>query len=543
MMSNMRSQPNDLSSGRSWEGQSSQVIENWLNLLSTKFEHAAVAGHVPSKSERDVFRPDRVLRDRSRSARPNIEAVCRQARDVCRVGWRISFCLLHFLINPKAAFPLNTSGMVFSARLGHGLDFEFRRGLRVLVISLGVVGLWGTLVPLSAAIVVAGTLVVRSNVKKIQHPTGGIVSQILVGDGMHVREGDLLVRLDDTQVRASREVVTQQLNEARVRIIRLVAERDGADNLTLPPELAGDGNENFRRLLKSEQALFKARAIARQGQKDLLHNRVVQLNDEVAGLEAQINSKAAQIKLVTSEQQGVQTLYDKQLVPLTRLTGLQREAAHLEGDRAQLISEIAETKSKISDADLQILRLDQDLRTEVMKDLGEAQVKEAELIERKIAADDQLNRIDIRAPAAGIVHELSVHTIAGVIRPGDVVMQIIPDSDDLLIESHLQTRDIDQVRVGQKTYVRLSAFNQRTTPQLDGTVMYVSADVSHEGQAEAPYYIVRVALPVEQVRRLAGLQLVSGMPAEVFLQTGSRTMLSYLVKPLTEQWRRTFNEF
>jgi HlyD family secretion protein len=222
---------------------------------------------------------------------------------------------------------------------------------------------------------------------------------------------------------------------------------------------------------------------------------------------------------------------------------LQRESAHLEGDRAQLISEIAETKSKIGDAELQILRLDQDLRTEVMKDLGEAQVKEAELIEGKIAADDQFNRIDIRAPTAGIVDELSVHTIAGVVRPGDVVMQIIPDSDDLLIEARLQTRDIDQVRVGQKTHVRLSAFNQQTTPQLDGTVMYVSADVSHEGQAGPVYYIVRVALPAEQVRRLGDLQLVSGMPAEVFLQTGSRTMLSYLVKPLTEQWHRTFNEF
>lgn len=532
-MSNTRSPPNDPGSGRSWVDRSTQEVERWLKMVS----------EAHSESERNSRRFDCNQRDRPQLVRRNIMAAQRRARDVVRAGWPLSVLLLNFLINPKAGLPARTSDMTLSARLANGLDFEFRRGLRVLVIGLGVVGLWGTSVPLSAAIVLAGTLVVRSNVKKIQHPTGGIVSQILVGDGMHVNEGDLLVRLDDTQVRANREVLTQQLNEVRVRIIRLIAERDGTDKLSVPPELADDRSESFERLLKSEQALFKARAIARQGQKDLLRNRIVQLNDEVAGLEAQINSKAAQIRLVTSEQQGVQTLYDKQLVPLTRLTSLQRESAHLEGDRAQLISEIAETKSKIGDAELQILRLDQDLRTEVMKDLGEAQVKEAELIERKIAADDQFNRIDIRAPTAGIVDELSVHTIAGVVRPGDVVMQIIPDSDDLLIEARLQTRDIDQVRVGQKTHVRLSAFNQQTTPQLDGTVMYVSADVSHEGQAGPVYYIVRVALPAEQVRRLGDLQLVSGMPAEVFLQTGSRTMLSYLVKPLTEQWHRTFNEF
>jgi HlyD family secretion protein len=544
MMSNTRSPLNNPSSGRSRDDRAKQEVERWLKMLSAKLEHAPVAGQdVHSESEGHSPRADRNQPDRPQPAQRNMVAVRRRARDVVRAGWPLSVLLWNFLINPKAGLPTRTSDMTLSARLGNGLDFEFRRGLRVLVIGLGVVGVWGALVPLSAAIVLAGTLVVQSNVKKIQHPTGGIVSQILVGDGMHVKEGDLLVRLDATQVRANRQVITQQLNEVRVRIIRLIAERDGADKLSVPPELGDDRSESFERLLTSEQALFKARAIAKRSQEDLLRNRIVQLNDEVAGLEAQINSKTAQIGLVTSEQQGVQTLYDKQLVPLTRLTSLQRESAHLEGDRAQLNYQIAETKSKISDAELQILRLDQDLRTEVMKDLGEAQVKEAELIERKIAADDQLNRIDIRAPTAGIVDELSVHTIAGVIKPGDVVLQIIPDSDDLVIESRLQTRDIDQVRVGQKTHVRLSAFNQQTTPQLDGTVMYVSADVSHEGQTGAAYYVVRVALPAEQVRRLGDLQLVSGMPAEVFLLTGSRTMLSYLVKPLTEQWHRTFNEF
>lgn len=497
---------------------------------------------IQSDYDCDPPRSDRVRRLRVRSG-IDIKALKQRAVTIVRAGLPLSMSFWNFLINPRTGLPEDMSSMTLSARLGYGLHHESRRGLRVLVIGLGVIGVWGTLVPLSAAIAVGGTLVVQSNLKKIQHPTGGVVAQILVSDGLHVNEGDLLTRLDDTQVRANLQVVTQQLDEVRARIVRLIAERDGADKLNVPPELARGGSTSLERLITSEQALFKARANARQGQKGLLRNRIGQLGNEVAGLEAQIDSKAAQIKLVRNEQQGVQTLYDKQLVPLTRLASLQRETAHLEGDRGQLISEIAETKSKISEVELQIMRIDQDLLSEVMKELGEAQVKEAELVERKVAAQDQLDRIDLRAPTAGIVHQLSVHTIGGVIKAGDVIMQIVPDSDDLLIESRLQTNDIDQVRVGQKTHVRLSAFNQRTTPQLDGVVSYVSADVSHDGQTEAAFYTVRIALPAEQVRRLNGLQLVSGMPAEVFLQTGSRTMVSYLLKPITDQLHRTFNEY
>jgi HlyD family secretion protein len=397
--------------------------------------------------------------------------------------------------------------------------------------------------PLAGAVVVPGNLVVQSNVKTIQHPTGGVVAQIAVHNGMRVSVGDLLVRLDVTQAQASLQMVSKQLDEVRARIARLVAERDGLPRPEIPAEMSTRAAEsNANTLLASEASLFKARANARESQKDLLQHRISQLGEEITGLDAQISSKAKQLELISGELSGVQDLYDKRLVPLTRLTTLQRETARIEGERGQLTSAIAETKSKIGEAQLQIVRLDQDFRTDVVKELVEAQGKEAELVERGVAARDLLDRIEIRAPSSGVIHQLSAHTVGGVIRAGDAIMEIVPDSDDLQIEARLQPNDIDHVRTGQKAFVRFSAFNQRVTPQLTGVVSYVSADTSHDQQTNAPYFTVRVALSEEERRRLAGLQLVPGMPAEVFMQTGSRTMMSYLLKPIADQMQRAFVE-
>jgi HlyD family secretion protein len=433
-------------------------------------------------------------------------------------------------------------GPDLAGRLRHGFQNELRTGLRVLVLGVGLSGGWAIAVPLSAAVMVAGTLVVESNVKKIQHPTGGVVAEILAHDGMRVKEGELLVRLDEVQARSNLQVIVKQLDETRVRVARLIAERDGTDAPKLTKGLSPADNQDNQQLVMSELALFTARASARKSQKELLGSHISQLGEEIAGLDAQIKSKATQLDLISSEQRGIQTLYDKQLVPLTRLTALQRETARLDGEREQLVSAIAETRSKISEAELQVIRIDQDFRAEVTKDLREAQDKETELAERKIAAQDLLNRIELRAPTAGVVHELAVHTIGGVIKAGDVIMEIVPDTDDLEIEARLPPKNIDQVHVGQKTFVRLSAFNQRTTPQVSGVVSYVSADLTHDRQNDAPYYTVKISLPSEERHRLGNLQLVSGMPAEVFLQTGSRTMMSYLLKPIADQLQRTFSE-
>ena len=265
-----------------------------------------------------------------------------------------------------------------------------------------------------------------------------MVAQIPVHNGMRVNAGDLLLRLDSTQAQASLQVVSKQLDEVRAKSARLVAERDGLPRPAIPPEMSSRLDDpNVKTLLASEASLFRARTTARESQKELLKSKVSQLGEEIVGLEAQVASKAKQLELITGELTGVQELFDKRLVPIARLTALQRESARIEGERGQLISTIAETKTKVDEAKLQTVKLDQDVRTEVVKDLGEAQGKEAELSERSVAARDILERIEMRAPASGVIHQLNAHTIGGVIRAGDAVMEVVPDSDDLQIEAQV----------------------------------------------------------------------------------------------------------
>jgi HlyD family secretion protein len=480
-----------------------------------------------------LHRPQAGLPARRELAGRAIVPALRQAK----VAW-------DFLLTNASGVPVHDApGDELTSRVGYSFQKELRTGLRVLVFGVGLAVAWATLVPLSAAVIVQGSLIAESNVKKIQHQTGGIVAQIAVRDGMHVREGDLLVRLDETQTRSNLQVVAGQRDQFRARVARLIAERDGAAEIEFPPDLvARKSDSDIEQLLASERTQFKARASSRQNQKDLLRSHVTQLGEQIAGFDAQIKSKADQIDLITGELKGVQGLYEKKLVPLTRLTTLQREAARIEGERGQLVSEIAEAQGKISEAELQIIRVDQDFRTEVTKDLREAQDKEAEFSERSIAARDQLNRIELRAPTSGVIHELAVHTIGGVVTPAEVLMEVVPDSDDLQVEGRLPINEINHVGVGQKAVVKFSAFNQRTTPELNGMVSFVSPDASHDKMNNSPFYTVRVTLPGEERRRLGDLQLVSGMPAELFLQTGSRTMMKYLLKPLTDQMRRMFTE-
>ena len=422
-------------------------------------------------------------------------------------------------------------------------DNQLRAALRVLVLSTAVIGGWVTLVPLAGAVVLPGTLVVESSVKKIQHPNGGVVATIPVQDGMHVSAGALLVQLDETQVQANEQLVADQLDQVRARIARLIGERDGLSGPQLSRQLADRINDpGVAKLVAAETALFNARLTARQGQKQLYQSNIRQFNEQIDGLNAEIQSKTSQIGLIATELAGVQELYAKGLVPLTRMTTLQRESARLEGERAELTATIAATKAKIGQTQLQIAQIDQDFRSEVMKDLREAQDKEAELTERNVAATDQLNRTEIRAPTSGIVHQLAVHTIGGVVRPGEVIMEIVPDTDALEIEGHLPPNEIDQVEVNQRAFLRFSTLDRQTMPEVAGTVTYISADLSHDEQSNASFYTVKIELPGGERRHLNGMTLVSGMPVEIFLRTGSRTMLSYLFKPITDQFHRMFNE-
>jgi HlyD family secretion protein len=420
-------------------------------------------------------------------------------------------------------------------------------GFTLMFVMVGGFGGWAATAELAGAVVTPGVLVVESAVKKVQHPTGGVIGELLVKEGDTVQAGQIVMRLDDTVARSTLGVVQSQLDELMAREARLLAEREDADTVEMPHELMARRNEKaVNSAVAGELKLFESRRIGRSGQRSQLRERVGQSQEEIVGLSALQQAKEREIVHIDDELVGVNELWKKQLVPMSRLKLLEREKARLEGERGQYIADIARARGKISETELQILQLDQDFQTEVLKDLRDAQGKIAELKERLTAAEDQLKRIDIRAPQAGIVHQLSVHTVGGVIAAGETVMQIVPDSDNLIVEARVPPQDIDQIEPGAMAHVRIMAGNQRTAPDLEATVTLVSADLTHDPpsgtQPGAAYYLIRLSLPSSEIRKLGELKLVPGMPAETYVQTYARTPLQYLLKPLRDQIARTFRE-
>lgn len=416
-------------------------------------------------------------------------------------------------------------------------------GFAVIAVLIGGVGGWAATSQLSGAVIAPGTIVVQSNVKKVQHPTGGIVGAIMVKEGDAVEAGQLLMRLDDTLTKATLGIVRSQLNELTAREARLLAERDGDEAIVFPDALTGRISEPaVTTAVAGEEKLFESRRRTRNGQKAQLRERISQTNEEIRGLSAQHAGKETEIKFIGEELVGVTDLYKRNLIPIIRYMQLQRDQAKLEGDRGHLIAEIARARVKISETELQVIQIDQDFRTEVLKELREAQGRIGELKERVTAAEDQLRRVDIVAPQSGTVHQLSVHTVSGVIANGETIMQIVPHADDLVVEAKVAPQDIDQLAIGAKTVVRIMAGNQRTMPDVEGALIRISADLTREPQTNLAYYVVRVSLDPQKIGRLGDLKLVPGMPAETFIQTQERTPLQYLLKPFQEQIARAFRE-
>jgi len=415
-------------------------------------------------------------------------------------------------------------------------------GLIVLLLAGGVGG-WAATTQIAGALIAQGSVVVDSNVKKVQHPTGGVVGKLNVQDGDRVKAGAILVQLDDTITRANLAIVTKGLDELAARKARLEAERDGAETITFPRMLVAHADEAPVAIaLANESKLFELRRTARLGQKAQLGQRITQLQDEIRGLIAQQDAKAREISLIGKELEGVRELWKNNLVQITRLTALERDGARLEGERAQLLALVAQAKGKITETELQIIQIDQDLSSEVAKDMREVDAKYGEFVERKVAAEDQLKRIDIRAPQDGVVLESKVHTVGGVIPAGDAIMLIVPESDNLQIEARVNPRDIDQIQVGQSAMLRFSAFNLRTTPEINGTITRIAADTTTDQRTGQTYYNTRIAMTKNEMARLGEVKLIPGMPVEAFVQTGERSVMSYLIKPLQDQFMRAFRE-
>lgn len=416
-------------------------------------------------------------------------------------------------------------------------------GLAITFFMIGGVGVWAAKTELAGAVMASGQVVVESSVKKVQHPTGGVVGEIYVTNGNRVKAGDLLLRLDETVTKANLAIYSKQLDELYGRLARLKAERDGAESVPLAPEFKGREDEpSVREIIAGEKILFDTRRASREAQKGQLGERVEQLNDEYDGVAGQIISKAKEIELIGQEISAMEELEEKQLVTTAKRVALRRDAARLDGEHGALQAQAAQTKGRISEIGLQIMSIDQEFRKDLMKELRDDQGKVAELSERRIAAEDQLKRVELRAPQDGVVHQLSVHTVGGVINQNDVVMLIVPEGDRLVIDAKFAPTGIDQVLRATTARVRFSAFDMRTTPELEATIKNIAADLTHDQQTNESYYMARLEIPDSELEKLKGKKLFPGMPAEVQIHTETRTALSYLLKPLQDQISRAFKE-
>ena len=418
-------------------------------------------------------------------------------------------------------------------RLGLGLSFALVFGL----------GGWAVATEIAGAVIASGHLVVESNVKKVQHPSGGVIGEIAVKEGMPVKAGDILMRLDPTVTRANLAIISNSLDQMAARQARLEAERNASTVMVSPKRLqARLRDEDARALIAGEESLFALRTATREGQKSQLQERISQLEEEISGQIVQRKAKEREIALINSELEGVRELHRKNLVPVTRVNLLEREGARIQGELGLLVASTSSARGKISEIRLQIIQIDQQFRSEVAKELREIEDKTAELVEREISARDQLKRIDIRAPQDGIVHGLAFFTIGGVVSPGEALMSIVPNHDSLAVEVRVTPQEISHIYPGQGVMLRIAALNQRTTPELDAIVDRVGADLTTEPRTGASFYTVRIRIDQAALMRLEGKPLVPGMPVESFFRTEDRSVMSYLTKPLTDQFRRAFRE-
>jgi HlyD family secretion protein len=419
---------------------------------------------------------------------------------------------------------------------------------RPLAIGLGLSGLiaiaifaWGSIATLSGAVITNGIVVVEGSSKKIQHQQGGVIGGIFVKDGSRVSAGDLLVKLDDTQARALVGIVTSQLNELFGRKMRLVAERDHREDLEFPAGLLSSGSE-AERVTSGEQRLFRARLASANGQKEQLGERIKQNEQEIEGLALQHKAKTRELKLISDELSRVNDLFLRKLLPVTRVLSLEREQTRIEGEVGTLVAQSAKLRGQIAETRLQIIAIDQNRSTDAQKELREVEGRIAELQERKVAAEDQLRRVDLRSPIDGVIHELNVHTVGGVVNASEQLMLVVPSNESLAVEVRIPTGDIDQVKLGQRAVLRFTAFSQRSTPEVRGVVTRLSPDAVRDKEGGQFYYVSRIAPDDADLDKLADKKLVPGMPVEAFIETSSRTALSYLIKPLADQFERAFRE-
>jgi epimerase transport system membrane fusion protein len=452
-------------------------------------------------------------------------------------------------MNAKQYIATNAGSLVASPRTEatpaplYETEFDVPRriGLTIAFLVFGVFGLWSAFAPINGAVHAMGAITVKSYKKVVQHLEGGIVREIRVQNGAMVNAGDVLLVIDPTQSLANLEIYTGQLFSLTALEARLLAERDGLDTVGYPALLsAADNKAQVEK--EAQDQVFNARKASREGAIAVLNQRASQLGSQVTGLKALQESKKQLADSFAEELVDVRALLAEGFANKLRLRELERNHAMMVGETAELSANIASTQIQIGEAQLEIIQTQNQFQTEVVNQLAETQTALKDTRERVTALADIVTRTEVRAPDAGIVNNLQVHTIGAVIAPGSPIAEIVPQSEDLVVEARVQTIDIDRVATGQQASIRLPTFSSKTTPTLYGTVLNVSADTLIDQATGASYYLARIEITPESMTEIADLILVPGMPAEVFITTPSRTFLQYLMKPLSNSIARSFLE-
>lgn len=416
-------------------------------------------------------------------------------------------------------------------------------GLVVIFLFFGAFMGWAAFAPLGSAAIAQGTVSVEGNRKSVQHLEGGIVSEIKIKDGEFVEKGQILIILDEVQSKASMEIVRGRRTVALAQKSRLEAERDGLDKIVFSKWLLERKTEtNIKEVMEGQQNIFESRRKSRLGQITILEQKIAQLEEEIKGLGGQVFASDRQIKLIREEIKDVDGLVKKNLAKRPRLRALQRNLAELRGNRSQNLSKIAQSKQAIGEVKLQINELQNSLIDEVVGELRDIQAQLFDLEEQSRASEDVLSRTDIRAPTAGYVVDLQVHTAGGVIAPGATVLDIVPDDVTLIVEAKVSTADIDSVYIGSPAQIRFPAFNQRVSLPAEGTVVSVSADSLEDERSGTYYYLARVKIDSLENANIEITQLRPGMQADVMITTGERTALDYFVDPIILSFNRALRE-
>lgn len=416
-----------------------------------------------------------------------------------------------------------------------------RQSLLAIGLLFAALFIGAAIIPIGSAVIGTGQLDVESSVKRISHPTGGVIVQIHVRDGDRVKKDELLIRLDTTVSGARADLTGRTVDQLLAQKARLRAELEGHSQLRIPAALSRRSDENARSAIESERRLFKLRRSERSGVRSQLRQRVSQLDKQIEGFEAQISSLQKQQSLIEPEREGIEKLWEKGLVTINRRNQLERTAADLEGSIAALQASIAGARARITETREQIIQVEQTARADAAAELALVNNSLNDRQAESISASDMLDRSAIRAPHDGVIDKMAFASIGEVIQPAQTIMEIVPDSDQLLVESRINPADIDQVQNGQTSRVHFTSYASPQTPVLDGEVVFISAERATERETGASYYRVRVKLdPKDIVEK--NLKLVPGMPVDVFISTGSRSMLSYLTKPLSDQFSRAFRD-